>query len=137
MPNSEHFHSPNTSPIGILTRNHDWSLPIMAFGTRCHTHPTTQGLVSLLYSPLLGFSHTQDPSYCEHWESEFGVMQSPEDWNKMWKSLFHSSCNVVALENSFKIMSKWYYTPARIVKYLPTYFTLFRGCSDQGNMKHI
>lgn len=35
-------------------------------------------------------------------------------------------------------MSRWYYTPVRITKYLPTYPALcFQGCSDQGDMKHI
>lgn len=69
--------------LDSLVRNDDSSCTSTAFETRCHTHPTTQGLVSLLYSLLLRASYTQAPCYCARWESDFGALQSPEDWCMM------------------------------------------------------
>lgn len=42
-----------------LTRNHDWFAPLTAFESRCHSNLTTYGLVSLIYSSILGNSTAQ------------------------------------------------------------------------------
>lgn len=43
----------------------------------------------------------------------------------------------VTLENSFKVLSQWYFTPAKIAKCLPTILHALGLCSDVGVMKHI
>lgn len=58
--------------LDLLVGNYDRSRPSSGFKTRCRTHPTTQGLVLLLYSSLLGASNTSTPSYCARWEADFG-----------------------------------------------------------------
>lgn len=45
----------------------------------------------------------------------------PKIWNKMWEELFQSSRKEITLGNYFKVLSRWYVTPARIAKWLLTY----------------
>lgn len=124
--------------LETLTKNHDWSTTATAFETRCRTSPTTKGLISLLYSSMLNNTNTQSPSYCHKWERDFNTTLEPEIWRKIWGALFRSSRNILALENSYKVLSRWYLTPDRIAKCLPSYpSTCFRGCPDPGDMKHI
>lgn len=48
------------------------------------------------------------------------------------------SKNVIFLENAYKILYRWYYTPARLAQFIPAYSPLcFRGCSQEGTMSHI
>lgn len=124
--------------VESLTRHYKPPLLSTAFETRCRTNPTTQGLITLLYSSILNIIGPQTLMYSDKWFKDFGSDPPPGDWRKMWKALFKSSRNVLIFENSFKVVSDWYFTPTSIVKCLPSYLpNCFRGCKDLGDMKHI
>lgn len=41
-------------------------------------------------------------------------------------------------ETAYKVFYRWYYTPARLVSFIPSYSPLrFRGCSQEGTMARI
>lgn len=56
----------------------------------------------------------------------------------MTACLSKCSKNVLFLENAYKILYRWYYTPARPASFIPSYSPLcFRGCAQEGTMAHI
>lgn len=59
---------------------------------------------------MLNNTGASAPLYCDTWVKDLGSAPQPKDWRKMWEALFKSSCNVLALKNSFKVMSHWYFT---------------------------
>lgn len=105
----------------------------MASQTKCRTHPTTQGLISLLYCSCV-------PKILRPLLTVHNGNQILAQWNplktgiKCWRPFsLLPQCGF-----HFKIMSRWYSTLARIADYLPTYYaSCFWGRPDQGYMKHI
>lgn len=58
--------------------------------------------------------------------------------NQIWSSTKAASPNILALEASYKVLTKWYLVPARVAKYVPNYSAqCFRGCSELGTLFHI
>lgn len=42
------------------------------------------------------------------------------------------------LENAYKVLYRWYYTPAGLASFTPSYSPLcFRGCSQEGTMVEV
>ena len=56
----------------------------------------------------------------------------------MTLTLSKCSCNVLFLENAYKVLYRWYYTPVRLARFIPNYSPLcFRGCSQEDSMANI
>lgn len=130
IPERERFHYIQIHHfIASLLKQQPHPIFPTAFEIRCRSNLTTNGLISLLYSSILNNVSSGPPPYCVQWETDLSPTIQPGDWNNIWRSMFKSSINVLALENSYKVMSRWYYTPARIAKFCPSYpSNCFHGC---------
>ena len=95
-------------------------------------------LISLIYSAVISTRRPPVRSYHLQWERELGKRLDPEDWQAMTLTLSKCSRNVLILENAYKVLYRWYYTPARLARFIPNYSPLcFRGCPQEGSMAHI
>lgn len=104
----------------------------------CRSQPQSPGLISLIYAAIIGSTKPPVKAYHLHWEAELGKKLDPEDWQAMTISISKCSKNVLFLENAYKVLYRWYYTPARLASFIPSYSPLcFRGCSQEGTMAHI
>ena len=66
-----------------------------------------------------------------------GAELSDLDWSQIWYNTKTASPNVLASETNYKVLSRWYFVPARVAKYTQNYSELcFRGCSNIGTYYH-
>lgn len=108
------------------------------FESLCRSRPQSSGLISLIYAAIIGSKKPPLRPYHLQWEAELGKKLDPEDWQAMTAALSKCSKNVLHLENAYKILYRWYYTPARLASFIPSYSPLcFRGCTQEGTMAHI
>lgn len=76
--------------------------------------------------------------YQTQWGTEQRRPLDPEDWQRIWQAVSLSSKNVLIVENSYKVLYRWYYTTARLAEILPNYcHTCFCSCLVEGTMVHI
>ncbi|PIO23866.1 hypothetical protein AB205_0182440 [Aquarana catesbeiana] len=108
------------------------------FENFCRARPQTSGLISLIYSSIITSKKSPTRPYHLQWERELRKQLDPEDWQVMTFTISKCSKNVIFLENAYKVLYRWYYTPARLARFIPAYSPLcFRGCSQEGTMTHI
>ncbi|PIO25822.1 hypothetical protein AB205_0079130 [Aquarana catesbeiana] len=108
------------------------------FENFCRARPQTSGLISLIYSSIITSKKPSTRPYHLQWERKLGKQLDPEDWQVMTLAILKCSKNVIFLENAYKVLYRWYYTPARLARFIPAYSPLyFRGCSKEGTMTHI
>ena len=108
------------------------------FESLCRARPHSPGTISLIYSSVISTKTPPLRAYHSQWEKELGRQLDLEDWRAMTMALSKCSRNVLILENAYKVLYRWYYTPARLARFIPTYSPLcFRGCSQEGSMAHI
>lgn len=55
----------------------------------------------------------------QQWERELSVELESAVWQIMLQAASKSSRNVVTLENAYKVIYRWYYTPARLARIIP------------------
>lgn len=104
----------------------------------CRATPHSPGVIFLLYSSIISSRKPPVRAYHLQWEEDLGKKLDPEDWQIMTISLTKTCRNVLTLENAYKVFYRWYYTPARLAHFIPSYPShCFRGCSLEGTMAHI
>lgn len=82
-------------------------------------------------------NHNQ-PQYIQKWEKDLKRKLDNSEWNQIWSSTKAASPNILALEASYKVLTRWYLVPARVAKYLPNDSAqCFRGRSELGTLFHI
>lgn len=124
--------------LQTLIKSQPTPYTLTPFESLCRSRPQSSGLVSLIYTAIINSKRPPLRSYHLQWEAEFGKQLDPEDWQVMTIALSKRSRNVLFLENAYKVLYRWYYTPARLTSFIPNYSSLcFRGCSREGTMAHI
>ena len=121
-----------------LIRSQPTPYTMTPFESLCRSRPHSPGLISLIYTAIINSKRPPLRPYHLQWEAEFGRQLDPEDWQAMTVALSKCSTNVLFQENAYKVFYRWYYTPARLASFIPSYSPLcFRGCSQEGTMAHI
>lgn len=104
----------------------------------CIKNPHSRGLISSLYSQLLNNPDVDTPNYVRKWETDLGRTLNQSEWSEIWSVTKSFSANIIAIESSYKVLSRWYLVPARIAKFTPNYPAFcFRGCTEIGTHVHI
>lgn len=72
------------------------------------------------------------------WESDLGETFTTQQWQLAFKTIYQTSKCANHWELTQKIALRWYLTPYRMSKFLPSQSPLcWRGCGTIGQLKHI
>lgn len=100
--------------------------------------PHARGLISTIHYTLLIKSDVKLPFYVVKWEKDLDRTIDKTEWSAIWSNITSFSPNVIDIETTYKVLSRWYLVPATIAKFAPDYSGLcFRGCSEQGTYIHM
>lgn len=96
------------------------------------------GLITLILDTI-HFSTTYPRTrYMLRWVEDLVKSLSDEDWGAIWETTANTSRNILAIENSYKVLFRWYLTTARLAIFAPQYpLACFQACSQEDIMLHI
>ena len=76
-------------------------------------------------------------NYVVKWENDPDRTIDKAEWSAILSNNKSFSPNVIDIETTYKVLSRWYLVPATIAKFAPDYAGLcFCGCSEQGTYIH-
>lgn len=91
--------------------------------------------ISIIYAFLAKRSNT--PSYARAWESEIELRLDPGKWFQPFRRSYKGIMNIALIEAN-KILTRWYYVPARLARiFTDASPVCYRGCNQVGSMFHI
>lgn len=97
---------------------------------------TEGGGISVIYQSLA--LHTQKTPYMLAWESDLAIEWEVDKWRSSFDRAFKGIKNISLIESSVKVITRWYFTPAKLSKMFPTVDPkCFRGCQLLGSMAHV
>ena len=74
----------------------------------------------------------------QRWETDLGETYTPRQWQAAFKSIYQASKCANHWELAHKIALRWYLTPYRLSKFLPSHSPLcWRGCVGVGQIMHV
>lgn len=94
--------------------------------------------ISLTYQLLIASPKGYKPPYITKWERDLGLQLSEKQVERVILFTFKTSISATQQEAGFKIMSQWYYTPARLQQMFPQSSDLCWRCGEEaGTLLHI
>lgn len=95
-------------------------------------------IISELYR-MLCYKHTDRRNSAQvKWETEVGRPLTNKEWEQIYFRAHHTARNAASAETAFKVLSYWYYTPARIHQWDKSKSELcWRGCGMTGTLSHL
>uniref|UniRef100_A0A8C5PTT4 Reverse transcriptase zinc-binding domain-containing protein n=1 Tax=Leptobrachium leishanense TaxID=445787 RepID=A0A8C5PTT4_9ANUR len=87
---------------------------LTTFETICISDPPPPHLLSYIYSLLSSAKFQTLPLYTTKWSAELSQPLTPEEWSTAFQVTFRSSRALTVQETNYKLISRWYLTPARL-----------------------
>ncbi|CAH2247669.1 Hypothetical predicted protein [Pelobates cultripes] len=120
--------------------------PHLLRGTRAHTkyetYCTTHSLqikhLSIFYRLLNTINLTPPPPFTAAWETELGITIPVGTWHKIFIYAHTTSISTAVRESTYKRISRWHYSPAKVHAIFPTApDTCWRCGQPKGTTAHI
>lgn len=105
--------------IQSLLRSSATPYLLFVFESICRSRPHSTGIISLIYASIISSRKHPMRPFQQQWERELSVELESAVWQIMLQAASKSSRNVVTLENAYKVIYRWYYTPARLARIIP------------------
>lgn len=79
-----------------------------------------KGHISLIYKELMTHDPESHPhSYMQQWDRDLGTHLSIDQWERIWINATKTSICTTIKENIYKVLFRWYHTPALLHKLFP------------------
>uniref|UniRef100_A0A803K7H0 Reverse transcriptase domain-containing protein n=1 Tax=Xenopus tropicalis TaxID=8364 RepID=A0A803K7H0_XENTR len=137
IPPSEHYRYAQIHHFYLSQKSIRPTMEMSGFELRCKTPTHLSGLITQIYRHL----RTEPPNnmckYMREWNADLPTPLPPQKWAQIWQSAKKISPNISVKETTYKLLARWYVTPALKNKFNPESSSLcFRGCKAQGNYYH-
>lgn len=117
---------------------HFWSRSLTTPEDLCSKITLQRHIISTLYNSLFEGKTDFSNSACQAWEKDLDINVSQSDWEMIYTYAHKGSLNVATQECGFKIITRWYRTPALLHKISSQKSSKCWRCNhEEGWMLHI
>uniref|UniRef100_A0A8C5LT99 Reverse transcriptase domain-containing protein n=1 Tax=Leptobrachium leishanense TaxID=445787 RepID=A0A8C5LT99_9ANUR len=102
--------------LGTLPEGHKLTRALTPFERFCSLSLSLSHGISTLYS-LLQSRDSESPPFMGIWEAELNLTISDAEWTTILSLTHHGTRAVRYHETSYKILTRWYYTPLRVFQF--------------------
>lgn len=108
------------------------------FELLCSGNEPQRHLISTIHAFFSAHQNIKTDTLINQWETDLNTTLTTDDWRNVLYHIHKGSGNVATQECRFKIYSKWYRTPDKINKFLPTIsLNCWRCNAARGSLLHI
>lgn len=124
--------------LGSLPPTGPFERQLTSFELLCTDQSLLSHAVSLTYQLLISPPEGHKLSFIASWEKELGIELSERQVDRLFLFSYKTSICARNQEAGFKVLTRWYHTPAKIHKMFPQCSNLCWRCGEEvGSMLHV